>query len=309
MNMIGSISIQTDRSRCIRHRYNKSTCSRCRDACHLQAVTLENGLSISDKMCTGCMLCVSACTSEALTIEGYNIKQTLSELRGADNPVIACSRKEDMLAHVSGPCLGFLSKEYLASLPIILGKSIQLNLTQCSVCENSHIIDVLIQNLAEVDGVVPVESAEELDYQDICTSRRDFFRMLRGGSLRAVQEFASFANQDESQSSYSSKALPVKRQLLNMALEACSDAQKTRLEALYIRMYVDEACNGCMACAAMCPTGALSKSSGALQFDTLLCTGCALCEEFCVQRAILIEHGLSVAEREGGTIMYEALAQ
>ena len=36
------------------------------------------------------MLCVSACPSEALAIEGHNLKQTLSELRKADKPVLAC---------------------------------------------------------------------------------------------------------------------------------------------------------------------------------------------------------------------------
>jgi Fe-S-cluster-containing hydrogenase component 2 len=134
------------------------------DACHVQAITFEKGLSISEKGCTSCMLCVSACPSEAFTIMGQSLGHTLSALRKADKPVLACSLKNDLPAHASGPCLGFLSKEYLASLPIILEKSIQLNLSQCSRCDNSHIIEVLMNILADTEGVVPVLSVEELDY-------------------------------------------------------------------------------------------------------------------------------------------------
>jgi Fe-S-cluster-containing hydrogenase component 2 len=56
----------------------------------------------------------------------------------------------------------------------------------------------------------------------------------------------------------------------------------------------------------MCPTGALSKSNDKLRFDTLSCTGCGLCEEFCMEGAIHIQNGIPLGEGKTVKIQEEA---
>ena len=261
------------------------------DACHVHAISFSGGLHFNKNSCTECVLCVSACPGEALSIKGYSLQRTLSDLNKAENPVLACSHKDGLLSHTGGPCHGFLSKVYLLAFSAILDKSIQLNMTQCSDCINVHIIDKLINKFSDLNDVALILSSDDLDYQDIQTSRRDFFRLLRGESIRTFHEFKDFSKEGESQNCYSVKTLPHRLKILNRAYKKCSDAIRLRLEGCYAHMTTDASCNGCMACTAMCPTGALSKQNGKLSFDTFSCTSCMLCEEFCPTQAIKIRQG------------------
>lgn len=285
--------IHVDRSRCLRHRYNKSACARCMDACVTGAVSFSpEGLSIGGNECTACMRCVAVCPTEALCVEGFTLQQAISDLRRADKPVLGCWRDRGACSHAGGPCLGFLSREHLVALPVLLGRPIQLNMTQCAGCGNAHVIDEIASSIHEIEGITAACTSGELDYEDIRTSRREFFRMLRGGSVRAVQGFATASQECGSNGSFSKKALPYKRQLLNHAYTQASGTVRERLKGCYVQVRIGTSCNGCMACVAMCPTGALSKGDRALGFDTFSCSGCMLCEEFCKAGAISIDKPL-----------------
>ncbi len=48
-------------------------------------------------------------------------------------------------------------------------------------------------------------------------------------------------------------------------------------------------CNGCMACAAVCPTWALEESEGKAHVDQLSCIPCRVCENVCPKEAIAYE--------------------
>ncbi|MCK4911818.1 MAG: 4Fe-4S binding protein [Thermodesulfovibrionales bacterium] len=236
------------------------------------------------------MLCAAVCPTEAITVERYNLNRTLGELLIADKPVLACSLKDGLMAHSSGPCLGFLSPEHLVSIPVLIDKTLQLNLSECSDCENTHISEFLKESIAEmeIEGVVLVDSVNELDYHDIQTGRRDFFRMLRREPFQAAHEFTSSLTGGGTRKSYSEKSLPMKRRLLNAAYRAGSVTSKKKLQKLYSHIAFHKDCNGCSACTAMCPTGALSKPNGKLYFNTFSCVGCELCEEFCPKQSIYI---------------------
>jgi formate hydrogenlyase subunit 6/NADH:ubiquinone oxidoreductase subunit I len=64
-----------------------------------------------------------------------------------------------------------------------------------------------------------------------------------------------------------------------------------RIQHLFdVHAHFHDSCTACQACVAICPIGALRTEQTDVPpvFDQLLCTGCRLCEEFCLESALQI---------------------
>ena len=78
------------------------------------------------------------------------------------------------------------------------------------------------------------------------------------------------------------------------------------------RMSVDDACGLTPTCTNLCPTGAIRRDDGELEFNHERCVDCRLCETGCPETAITMETGLDIGalpERNGGDpweTVYEA---
>jgi ferredoxin len=236
-----------------------------------------------------------------------NFPSIIGRLRKIQAPVLSCNVRPGLAAHEKTVCLGFLSEEHLIALLSSLRKPLQMNLTECRDCRNGFIVAVLRERLRSVaektsvnafENIKLVEEKADLDYQEISHDRRGFFRALKNLTAREAMGFFDNTKGGEHTLSYSDKAVPLRRELLNSSLSALSEGKRKRvLEHYYFDATVDETCNNCFACVGMCPTGALKSAEEdpdtMLFFNSSLCTGCGLCEIFCMKDAIHLKEGFS----------------
>jgi len=304
-----ALSISIDWSRCLRMRFNKNNCTNCIQQCKSGAIIMAEGIDIRRDACSECMLCVSECHSGCFNIKNMDFYSLIARLKKAGNstpvPVLGCNERPDLKAHARTFCFGFLSEEHILALFVYLNEGLQINLAGCSDCRNVFIVDILkkrIKAIAEkasiniTDKITLVENLSELQYQDISYDRREFFRALRNRTFLHAAELFENNTPDYMMGGYSEKKLPFRRELLNEVFKSFPDEYRSSLLAsYYYSAYFNENCNNCFACVGMCPTGALKisveESGPELTFNSSLCSGCGLCEGFCMNNAILIKHG------------------
>lgn len=304
-------SISTDRSRCLRMRYNLNSCSECISICRSGAIVIGEDVHIISENCSECMLCASACPSDCFEIQGLDFYSLINRLRkilaSVSSPVLGCTASSNTVCHVRTSCLGFLSEEHLMAFSVFIEGTLQIDVTGCADCRNGYIVDILNKRIKSVetktsmvisDRIQLVNTKADLKFQEIVYDRRGFFNAIK--NMTFVQAAGLFDNEDSGAvlQTYSSKKLPLKRDLLNRALKVIpEDEHKALLKGYYYLVTVTEDCNNCFACIGMCPTGALkiaiNEDRRDLLFSSSPCNGCGLCEGFCINKAVRIEKGFS----------------
>jgi len=295
----GRDDLRIDASRCLRMRFSACGCRRCADACPHAAVTLEGVLSINADRCTGCLICTVVCASGALEPNG-DFAAGLAQLSRVPEPVLGCIRTREK-AHATMTCLGGLSEEHLVTLSRSLSGKLSLNLTACGDCPNRAMIAPLQQRVDELseagllDGscqIALVRSPQDMHYHDEGVGRRSFFKSLRNSLFQSAAMVLSPPNgESERHAAYVGKRVPIRRELLNSIRQDVSQELAARMEKRFDwSVSFDASCTGCQGCVAICPTGALQTVRSDLPpaFDQLLCTGCELCREFCLDEALHI---------------------
>jgi ferredoxin len=143
-----------------------------------------------------------------------------------------------------------------------------------------------------------VENRSDLDYQEVSYDRRGFFNALKSLTVQGAAGFLEKVDREQTVQSYSTKALPLRRELLNRSFSFSPEGiRKEVLRSYYFDVTVDGICDHCSACVGVCPTGALkigqNGSDRAPYFSTALCSGCGLCERFCRTHSISLQKGFS----------------
>jgi ferredoxin len=302
--------IGTERSRCLRMRFNRNTCSRCADQCRSGAITIAEDLHILANHCSECLLCVSACPSGCFEIEELDFLSVLGALRKirsfVPNPVLGCSRSTSADCHIKTFCFGYLSEEHLIAASVFLEGVLQIDATGCTDCRNGFVIDLLGKKIRSietktsldlVDRLRVIRNKSALDFQALSYDRRGFFKEFKKLTYTKAAGLFRTDDQNKAKMAYSAKTLPFKRELLNRVLAIASEqTRKALLGCYYFTLTATDACDLCFACIGMCPTGALTIANGDdrdLFFSAALCSGCRLCEIFCMRSAVAIENGFS----------------
>jgi len=304
-------SIETERSRCLRMRFNQNSCARCVEQCRFNAITIAEDVHIKTGECSECMLCVSSCPSDCFDISRLDFYSIIGKLRKVQSSlgssVLGCKTNAKTPSHEKTFCFGFLSEEHIIALSAFMNNQLQIDLSGCAECKNGFIIDTLEKRISDIEAKTSIRVSEkikliknktDLHFQEISYDRRGFFTAIK--NLTFMQASGLFDDEDiggETQS-YSAKKLPFKRELLNRALKILpKEKHEGILKNYYYTVNVTETCNNCFSCIGMCPTGALkieeTEDDRELFFSTSLCNGCGLCRDFCFNSALRIERGFS----------------
>lgn len=286
-------------SRCLRMRYSESSCRRCVDICPHNALFLEGVLAINQNSCSGCLLCTAVCPVGALE-QSSDFSACLAQLARVPEPVLGCHRTKES-SNATMACLGGLSEEHLLTLCHSLPGTLTFNLSICSNCPNSAMIEHLHQRIKTLidngllkDGCrfITAESSQDINYCEESVDRRSFFKSLRNSLFESAAVIMTAAGEQSGRHTpYGEKRQPKRRELLNVIRSrALTGVNKNFAERYDYHISWSDTCNACQGCAAICPNGALftEQPDAHPVFDNLRCTGCALCVEFCMEEAIMI---------------------
>ncbi len=277
--------VTVDRTKCMRYRNKRSRCTICQDTCPLGAITLnENNddiIAIDGYVCTGCGICVNTCPNPVFSLMDLDIESIIKSVGDNKQITISCHRNA---CNIQVPCLGYINESILLTLAS-MDRQIELNISACKSCDYSTAIG-LIQNHVETanallqcigkDEMITVVEDEGLND----TLSETFLRKL----------VSQFSHDSSNQENKNQRQILFIEALKNMGSvpQKSIDADKVPFGSINIQ----QSCNGCSMCVAICPVDALStidNKTFTLKFKPDLCTGCGLCSQICNQNCIHFE--------------------
>jgi ferredoxin len=293
--------------RCLRTRFQGSSCDRCARECPVEAIRLEPGKIILDpKRCEGCLACTAVCPTEALAGCDSRLASAPAKVVAGKAVSLCCEKGIRTGEEIILPCLGALSEEHLVAFAARSGETVCLNLARCSDCRGSFVPAILTRRLQALEGKLGSDglasrirliTEEEEAGQAASASRRSFFRAFWDISIHAaVETITTLQAESNPREKHTHKHQPVRLTLLRQALaDSGEGATRLAIVSFFFTLAVNPGCNFCGGCAGMCPTGALKNTREdevkRLQFDWARCSGCGLCLEFCRKKAIRLTPG------------------
>lgn len=315
---------------CAHSRSQLEGCTNCIDICVAEAITSsDETIEVDPYLCQGCGACASVCPTGALTYAYPRPAEAIDRTRklldadsdatvlliyaGDDDPEIDQRFEEQLpdwviaVAVEEVPAYGI---DYWATM-LVAGFDRIVCAMESSSDTNPNLLGLraqaatLAQILAplgfEPAPVVVTETGRELS--DAVLAKPVIDNQLIDSQQRRA--LARFSTHNEKRQTF--------RAAIDQLLQLSPSPQ--RMVELpegspFGRVSVDDKCTLCMACASVCPAGALLDGQGApkLRFIESNCVQCGLCETACPEEAISLQPQYtydSVEARAGQTLNEE----
>lgn len=300
--------IRSDSSRCARLRSDSSACGRCVASCPQEAISVMDSILIDRTACLECGCCAAVCPNGALHWDApMGFGRMVARVGRRKESVIGCDRSA-LATHLdAGACLGWLAEEHLCALTVSAKQGVQLDLTQCGQCPGGYVAEILRSRIASAtqgtglpvsERVQLVKDPEELWRNADGVGRRQFLKIWKEFAMAEPEgfphvEFCAHVQRDE--------VLPPMREIVEWVAAQCGDDVRQRIERHFSgQVQILDNCEGCGACDAVCPTGALDEQEDGEKpvFLPSRCTECGACEAFCSESAILVNPNRNPLSKE-----------
>ncbi|MCI5147175.1 MAG: hypothetical protein D3923_17020 [Candidatus Electrothrix sp. AR3] len=129
--------------------------------CEKKALVLHAGVvSFLPKQCSGCMLCLAVCPSDAFSCDfaPIDLLQTLAE---EEDVVLSCTKKQGQQFL---PCLGILSEPLLAALHYTARSPFFVDISRCLSCNNAFVLKHVQKNKAALLAKIAEGKEVKLHY-------------------------------------------------------------------------------------------------------------------------------------------------
>ena len=283
-------------------RFRGAACTRCIDACPVDALSFQFTIIRSPEACRQCGLCLHICPTSAFSAkdEWHSLVNMVSTFPSGQSLELICGfhpKPEPGLPECdttvkTANCLAALGPSLYITLRGRGIKHIALRLDACAQCP-AGLQNALphIKAISTISSIVePTESlaAETVQrevhtYRDTTFSRRGLFRSLLGKNN-------DYADGNPPTTSERGRLVHSFETLLKK--ETPIGEPLDRLP--FFQVSIKDSCNACMACARSCPSGAIRVSiTGGnhfiLEFAPGLCLDCGLCVASCRMESIVRE--------------------
>ncbi len=282
--------------RCVHSQMEMAQCSACVDACPTGAWHLdEELLGIDPEACDGCGLCAPACPEGAIV---HDHEPFIGQWKEKKLALAACERA-GMGAEGQGivPCMHALGLRNLITLYMQGCDSFFISHGDCEQCARgsaSRLQDVM----ASFNGLLSQRGLPALGFRElpptqwlrmvktvapaetgITVDRRNFFRHVAADIAEQALQYSSLEEAERAPFEPPGKRLPT---------------QNPQDRLPYVPEIDITRCNGCDACARLCPHQAIGireteDEELCYAIDAQQCTGCGLCTDVCQEQAVSVQ--------------------
>ena len=290
---------------CAHSRAEKTACSNCLDICPTGAITSAGDhVAIDPMICAGCGGCAAVCPSGAISYDAPPVDLLFRRMTTlATTYQKAGGTAPALLVHDAnhGREMISLAARYSRGLP---ANVIPLEVDALAGFGHAETLAALGCGFARVDLLLAPGTE-----RDVLETEAALSDAIAGpGKLRLLDPSDPDALCDalyetEMRAPLTEPILPIgtRRQVTRLAAKALNDAETIALPdtAPYGAVLVDtDACTLCLACASLCPSGALGDNEDLpqLRFQEDACLQCGLCSNICPEHAITLQPQLNLAD-------------
>ena len=296
--------VRMETSLCAHSRAEKPACSNCLNVCPTGAiVSAGEHVSIDPMICAGCGACAAVCPSGAISYDAPSPDHMFRRINTLATAYRASGGKDAvLLVHDDhGSEMISLAARYGRGLPADV---IPMDVSALSGFGHAEMLAALASGFAQVEILVgPKTERDALDPQ------LELAEAMAPGKVRLCD-----LNDPDALSDYLFDATPLtaltgpilplgtRRQVARLSAKALNPgAEMLPLPAgaPYGAVIVDtDACTLCLACASLCPSGALGDNPDLpqLRFQEDACLQCGLCANVCPEKAITLQPQLDLTD-------------
>ncbi|WP_114965111.1 4Fe-4S binding protein [Alkalilacustris brevis] len=300
---------------CAHSRAGKTGCTRCLDACPTGAIRPDGDhVAVDPRVCAGCGACSSLCPSGAISYDAPPVSHDLRRMqRMAETYRTAGGTAPRLLVHddVHGNEMISLAARFGRGLP---GDVIPLSVAALAGFGHSEMLAALALGFASV-SILPAPRTE----REPITREIALAEAMAGPdagddpgtrriALLDIGDPEALSDHLYSQTRIAAGVTPIlpmggRRQVARLSAQALNPGAQEPIPlpegAPYGAVHVNtDSCTLCLACASLCPSGALMDNPDLpqLRFQEDACLQCGICATVCPENAITLEPRFNPAD-------------
>jgi ferredoxin len=296
--------VRTEPSLCAHSRAEKTACSNCLNICPTGAiVSAGDHVTVDPLICAGCGACSAVCPSGAISYDAPSPDHVFRRVSTLASTYRAAGGTDPaLLVHDDhGAEMISLAARHGRGLPAHV---IPMEIEALAGLGHAEMVGALASGFARVDILLaPKTERDALEPQAALANA-----MAQGTvallDIADPDALSDHLFNDTALSAIADPILPLgtRRQVTRLAAKALNPDETTLplpADAPYGAVIVDtEACTLCLACASLCPSGALGDNADLpqLRFQEDACLQCGLCANVCPENAITLQPQLDLTD-------------